>query len=61
MKQKVITDGAGETITIKYDGERFAILQKKISSPYHQTTILSHREMEEIIAFAQEELKNVRP
>ena len=61
MRQKIITDNAGETITIKYDGERFALLHKKISSPYPQTTILNQREVEEIIKFAQEELKNVRP
>ena len=57
MRQKIITDNAGETITIKYDGERFALVHKKISSPYPQTIIFNHNELEEIIKFVEENKK----
>lgn len=61
MKQKIITDNKGETITIQSDGERFAITHKKISKPYSEVTILNYSEMRELIKFAEEELKNARP
>lgn len=54
MKQKIITDNAGETITVKWDGERFGLVIKKLSSPYPVAIILNPAEMRSIIKFVDE-------
>lgn len=59
MKQKIITDNASETITIKSDGERFGLVHKRVTKPSSEVIILNYSEMKEIIKFVEEELKNV--
>ncbi len=52
MKQLVITDNGAEMITVKWDGERFGLVQKKKSCPYPTTIILNPQEMDSLIKFA---------
>ena len=56
MKEKILTDNAGEKITVKWDGERFAMSQEKGDGWYEakesNTIILNPREMLTLIEFA---------
>ena len=54
MKEKVITDNASEKITVKWDGERFALIKtvKWTDEPFTSTFILNPREMLDLIDFA---------
>jgi len=54
MKKKVITDNTKETITVRWDGERFAIISLvKIDGAYRRNTIiLNPKEMLDMVNFA---------
>jgi len=53
MKELIITDNSSETITVKWDGERFAIVQQlKFLEPPPYVIILNPREMKSLISFA---------
>ena len=54
IKAKVLTDNASEKITVKWDGTRFAIIQKFKSSSSSRTVILNPREMLDLVQFAYE-------
>lgn len=61
MIEKVITDNAVETITIRWDGQRFALIHKKRlgsncgfdHATGYSTVILNLREMSDLIVFAR--------
>ena len=54
MREKIITDEPEESITIRWDGVRFALVQelKTPEDTYKKTLILNPREMMEIVQFA---------
>ena len=54
MKEKVITDNMEEKIIVKWDGNRFALVQQTGGELTNQikAIILSPREMMEIVQFA---------
>ncbi len=58
MKQKVIADNSIEKITIKWDDTRFALVHEDRLKRSTHTTVLSPREMLELIKFAGKELTN---
>lgn len=52
--EKVITNNVGEKITVKWDGERFAITQKqtnKLGTTLLSVIILNPREMADLVDF----------
>ena len=52
MLKKVITDNSGETITVKWDGVRFALFSKKKNPESLSCIILNPREMLDLVDFA---------
>lgn len=51
--EKIITDNAVERVTVKWDGERFAITQLICGTPpLLRVVILNPREMMDVIIFA---------
>ena len=56
MKERIITDNNSEKITVKWDGERFAVVSEKGDGWYEakesNTIILNPREMLDLIEFA---------
>lgn len=59
MENKVITANPFETLEIKWDGERFALVHHSVvgyhnSSSKTKTIILNPREMKEIVNFVKE-------
>lgn len=52
MIEKILTDNAGEKITIRWDGTRFAIVHQTKVAGYTKGIILNPREMLSLIEFA---------
>lgn len=52
MQEKILTDNAGELIKVRWDRERFAIVQwYKLTGNTH-TVILNPKEMLDLVEFA---------
>jgi len=52
MKELVITDNSSESLILRWDGWRFALVHKTFSSTeVTKTIILSVREMSQLVAF----------
>ena len=58
MKEKILTDNAGEKLTAKWDGTRFALTQEKRDGWYEvkisNIVILNPKEMLDLVEFTKE-------
>ncbi len=59
MIEKIITDNAGETISIQWDGERFAIIQqlKLLDDVDKKVITLNPKEMLKIVRFISHDIR----
>lgn len=53
-QQRILEDGSDQTITIKWDGDRFALLQSKYGSRINpRVIVLSPKEMDGLVEFVR--------